>query len=110
LKVWSLDECKEKIEDNFSWEVGNGKEIRLWDDRWVDNTNIKDAFPKLFTICSTKDSSIWNAGETFIILCIGVTKFIVDLEDRMVKESVCMGTKLGTTVDANFGGTEGNDG
>ena len=44
-------------------EVGNEREVGLWVDRWVDNTNLKDTFPRLYTICSTKDSSIWHIWE-----------------------------------------------
>ena len=62
-EVWYLDEWKDNFEDTFSWEVGNGREVRLWEDRWVGNTNLKDAFPRLFTICFTKESSIWHTGE-----------------------------------------------
>jgi len=32
-EVWSSEEWKGNFEDTFSWEVGNGKEIRLWEDR-----------------------------------------------------------------------------
>ena len=58
-EVWSLDEWKYKFEDTFSWEVGNGREVRLWEDKWVGNTNLKDAFLRLYTIYS----SIWHAGD-----------------------------------------------
>jgi len=57
------DGWKDKFEDNFSWEVESGREIRLWEDRWVDNMTLKESFPRLYTICSIKDSSIWQAGE-----------------------------------------------
>jgi len=62
-EVWSFDEWKDKFKDNFSCEVGNGREIRLWEDRWVGNTNLKEAFLRLVSICSTKDLSIWHIGE-----------------------------------------------
>jgi len=32
-EVWALEGWKDKFEDNFSWEVGNGREIRLWEDK-----------------------------------------------------------------------------
>ena len=32
------------------------------------NTTLKNLFPRLFTICSIKDSSIWHAGERSKIL------------------------------------------
>jgi len=39
-----------------------------------------------------------------------VRKFRVNLEDRMEKELVSMGTESGTTTYVDFGETEGNDG
>jgi len=62
-EVLSLEGRKDKFEDNFKWEVGNGREIRLWKDKWAGNTTIKDNFPRLFSICSNKESSLWQAWE-----------------------------------------------
>jgi len=63
-EVWSLDEWENSFEDTFSFlEVGNGMEIRFWEDKWVGNLNLKDTFPRLFTISSNKDLSVWQAGQ-----------------------------------------------
>jgi len=61
-EVWSLEGWKNKFEDNFTWEVGNGREIRLREDKWVGNTTLKDSFPRLFSISSNKESSLWQGG------------------------------------------------
>lgn len=44
------------------WEVGNGKEIKLWENKWVGNTNLKTKFPRLFSICLDKDFLLWQGG------------------------------------------------
>jgi len=60
--------CEYKFEDNCTWKVGNGREIRLWDDTWVDNrtlkdnTTLKDNFPRLFSISLNKKSSLFQGG------------------------------------------------
>jgi len=55
-EVWSLDEWRDKLEANFSWEVGNGREIRFWEDRWAGNTTLKELFSRLHSTCLNKDS------------------------------------------------------
>jgi len=32
-KVWNLEECGNDFEDKSWWEVGDGKEIRFWEDK-----------------------------------------------------------------------------
>jgi len=51
------------FEDNCTWEVGNGRVIRLWEDKWMGNTNLKVKFPRLFSICVDMESFLWQAGE-----------------------------------------------
>jgi len=35
-----MKEWGEKFDDCFRWKVGNGKEIRFLDDKWVDNLEL----------------------------------------------------------------------
>jgi len=34
--VWNFENWKDKFDDNFIWEVGNGRGISLWKDKWVE--------------------------------------------------------------------------
>jgi len=50
------------------WKVGNGKEIRFWEDKWVGNLELKNKFPRLFSLCGDKDKlleccGVWEEGE-----------------------------------------------
>jgi len=45
----ALEGWKDNFEDNYIWEVGNGREIRLWEDKWVGNTTLKVKFLRLFS-------------------------------------------------------------
>jgi len=49
-KVWNLEECGNDFEDRGRWEVGDGKDIRFWEDKWVDNVPLMHKFPRLFSI------------------------------------------------------------
>ena len=62
-EVWSLDEWKDMFEANFSWEVGNGREIKFWEDRWAGCTALKELFLRLHSTCSSKDSFVWQIRE-----------------------------------------------
>lgn len=59
-EVWSLEGWKDKFEYNCIWEVVNGKDVRLWKDKWVGNMTLKEKFPRLFSICSDKESLLWQ--------------------------------------------------
>jgi len=49
-EVWAFKGWRGSFEDNCTWEVGNGRVIRLWEDKWMGNTNLKVKFPRLFSI------------------------------------------------------------
>ena len=48
--MWAFKGWRGSFEDNCTWEVGNGRVIRLWEDKWMGNTNLKVKFPRLFSI------------------------------------------------------------
>ncbi|GKD73006.1 hypothetical protein Tco_1331288, partial [Tanacetum coccineum] len=41
-------------------EVGDGRDIRFWVDRWVDNRRLYDRFPRLFHLDSRKEGSVMD--------------------------------------------------
>jgi len=32
-----MEECEYNFEDHIEWEIGEGKSIRVWEDKWVGN-------------------------------------------------------------------------
>ena len=62
-EVWAIKGWKGNFEDNCSWEVGDSREIRFWEDKWMENVKLKEKFPRLFSICSDKESLLWQVGE-----------------------------------------------
>ncbi|GKD26040.1 RNA-directed DNA polymerase, eukaryota, reverse transcriptase zinc-binding domain protein, partial [Tanacetum coccineum] len=42
--------------------LGDGKDIRFWVDKWVDNRRLCDRFPKLYHLDRRKEGSVWDKG------------------------------------------------
>jgi len=42
--------------------VGDGKEISFWEDNWLGCGNLKEVFPRLFSISSAKDAKVAELG------------------------------------------------
>lgn len=43
---------------NIYFNVGNGLHIRLWKDKWLGSTSLKESFPRLYQIACNQDASI----------------------------------------------------
>ena len=39
------------------------REIRLWEDKWVGNANLKVKFLRLFSICYEEEALLWQGEE-----------------------------------------------
>jgi len=51
-----------KVKDRFlhlsTFNLHNGTQIRLWEDRWFGNSTLKEQYPSLYNICRKKHISI----------------------------------------------------
>ena len=48
----------------FGYEVGNGKNVRFWKDKWCGTSPLSEAFPSLFSIATSKEAwvnEVWTA-------------------------------------------------
>ena len=48
----------------FGYEVGDGKNVRFWKDKWCGTSPLSEAFPSLFSIASSKEAwvnEVWTA-------------------------------------------------
>jgi len=52
----------QKFEDGFKWKVGDGNDISFGEDRWLACGVLKRVFPRLFSICSTKNARVAELG------------------------------------------------
>ena len=68
-KKWNLEEWDNEFEDRGWWEIGDGKEIRFWEDKWVDNVSLKHKFPRLFSL--SLDTGHHKLGLGIIIIGCG---------------------------------------
>ena len=60
-----MEEWGRSFEDCLKWEVGNGKTISFWEDRWVGNVTLKSKFLRLYSLIVDKDISL-NLCEDWI--------------------------------------------
>jgi len=64
-KVWYLEGWGNDFEGRGRWEVWDGKEIRFWEDNWLENIPLLHKFPRLFSIsldtdCTLSQVGVWN--------------------------------------------------
>ncbi|RVW17151.1 Serine protease SPPA, chloroplastic [Vitis vinifera] len=48
----------------FGYEVGDGKNVRFWKDKWCGTSPLSEAFPSLFSIATSKEAwvnEVWTA-------------------------------------------------
>jgi len=57
-----LEEWGRNFEDCFKWGVGNGKEVKFWEDIWVGKEDPKRKFLRLFSLSNYKDANIDSFG------------------------------------------------
>jgi len=51
------------FDDNISWALCDGKQIKLWEDRWIGGQPLKDRFPRLYSLTLSKDKVISEVGQ-----------------------------------------------
>jgi hypothetical protein len=62
---WSgLMKFKESFLDLGRFQLGNGQDVRFWEDRWLENSNFKELFLTLFAITRKKDISVASIFST----------------------------------------------
>ena len=44
------------------WKVRSGDSIRLWEDPWVDNNNLKDLYPRLYSLSLNQGMTVGETG------------------------------------------------
>jgi len=62
-KVWNLEEWGNDFEDKGRWEVGDGKKIWLWKDKWVNIESLMQKFSRLFSVSLDIGRSLSQVSE-----------------------------------------------
>jgi len=72
---------KRNFEDNIVWDIGNRREISLWEDGWLGDGSLKGKFPRLFSISSCREAKLRQAGEwnnnvewSYLVLSLDILK------------------------------------
>lgn len=50
------------IDKNFCWRVGQGNEVKFWEDKWVGDEPLRCKFPRLYMISNYKDITLGEIG------------------------------------------------
>jgi hypothetical protein len=57
-----------KVKDSFLnlgyFQLGNGHNVRFWEDRWLGNSTLKELYPTLFVITRKKHISVISVFST----------------------------------------------
>jgi len=61
-KVWRSEEWGGKFEDRLNLEVRNGREVMFWSDNWIDLEDLKNIFPRLFSLSVNKEEKLCDCG------------------------------------------------
>ena len=50
-------------DSRVEWVLGDGNQVRLWEDIWVYSQTLKEKFPRLFSLSMCKDIVISDVGD-----------------------------------------------
>ena len=50
------------IREYVTWRIGAGDKVKFWEDVWVDRSNVKTAFPGLYSISLDKGRKVGEVG------------------------------------------------
>ncbi|GJT18747.1 reverse transcriptase domain, reverse transcriptase zinc-binding domain protein [Tanacetum coccineum] len=71
---------------SFVGEVGNGRDIRFWTDRWVDEVRLCDRFPRLYHLDRQKEGMMAEKGNWVKGAWCWEWEWVRDLRGRVYKE------------------------
>jgi len=61
--VWGMVEWGRTFENCYEWRVGNRKDILFWKDVWVGNEDLKNKFPRMYSLCGNKKGNLESCEE-----------------------------------------------
>jgi len=44
------------------WNVRSGNSVRFWEDPWIDKNNLKDLYPRLFSLSLNQGMTVGETG------------------------------------------------
>ena len=72
MGVWkTIKNGWEDFKDKISFKVGSGNRVKFWKDKWCEDMPLRDSFPDLYSITSSKDAwvvDVWDGGSALGLL------------------------------------------
>ena len=62
-KICDVDNQNNWFDQRVSWQLGDGRKIRFWDDKWVGDQALKLKYPRLYLLLTCKESIIDDVRE-----------------------------------------------
>ena len=62
-KVSLFDQDNNWFESNMVWQVGDGSKFKFWEDKWLDNTQLKERYPRIYKNSMLNDKPIVSFGK-----------------------------------------------
>jgi len=61
-EVWASEGWDRSFEDGVEWKVGDGGNISLWEDNWLNCGALKGMFPRLYSLSTAKAAKVAEFG------------------------------------------------
>jgi len=61
-RAYNIGNYPNWFDDRVKWEIRNGSSIKFWQDRWVEDSSLKDRFPRLYSISTTQGRTVSETG------------------------------------------------
>jgi len=62
-RIRRLEEWENEFNDNGTWNLGTGKNVRFWKDKWLERFELRKEFPRLYGLSLNKYNTLNQVGE-----------------------------------------------
>jgi len=64
-RIWRLEQWENEIDNNGMWDLSTGKNVRFWEDKWLERVELRKEFSRLYGLSLNKDNTLNQVGEWF---------------------------------------------
>jgi len=106
--------CGKGAKDNWfdcrsKWILGDGRSVKFWDDRWVEDIVLKEKYPRLFSISTCKDSLVSDLVISGQITSDGCHSWNLGWRREMFVWEKCLEEQLLDKISKIHWSSEGKD-
>jgi len=64
-RIWRLEDWENEFDGNGMLVLGTGKNVRFWEDKWLERVELRKEFPRLYGLSLNKYNTLNQIGEWF---------------------------------------------